>query len=263
MQIRNRFLSFYDNYLKINWLIVLLLFFAIFAVIDIKLRFILLPPLFSKAHLFESEIYNLAIAYISSFVFYYIVVFLPERRNKRLHKNFIAGTINSLLISASHICYCIIKNNDETDYPYRRPSDTELNTIISRTSPSSSGHHILDLSQGYNPITLWEYICHHRLEVLNYSQSISLKIPLIDHRLTSMFTQLENSALFKLAYTTGPVFNSGQFGQLSIYIVEYFKELDQLSSYTARNYGSKSFDQLFVNDEETITEYKTSRESSE
>lgn len=257
---KNKFTTFYYNYLEINWLIIALLLLSIFGIIDIKLRIIVFPELFKNASSFENEIYNLSLAYLASFIFYYMVVFLPEKKNRRLFHAYVSKQIDDILRSTTWIVSSFIKNDNPDKYPYQLPEKKELKRLIEKSKPNDEGHmsYLLPNRQPQR-IPIWQTIVDNKNEVIATINKLSIRAPQFDYRLTNMLMEIEECTLFYFIEQNGPHHIGKDLKIEAHLIIEYYSLLKKISSYTKDRYGSKSWDDMFTNDPNVIMEYEDKR----
>lgn len=257
---KNKFKKFYYNYLEINWLILALFLLSLFAIIDIKLRIIVFPELFDNGSSFENEIYNLSLAYLASFIFYYIVVFLQEKKNRRLFHAYVSKQIDDILRSTTWIVSSFIKNDNPNKYPYQLPEKKELKRLIEKSKPNDDGHrgYLLPDKQ-FQQISIWQTIVNNKNEVVNTIDKLSIRAPQFDYRLTNMLMEIEECTLFYVIEQNGTHHFGKDLKVEADLIIKYYNLLNKISSYTKDRYGSKSWDDMFTNDPNVIKEYEDKR----
>lgn len=250
----------YYNYLEIDWIILAILLTSIFSIIDIKLRFLVIPELFKNGSLFENDIYNLSIAYLASFVFYYLVVFLPGKRNRRLFHTYVSKQIDHLLRNTTWIVSSFIKNDNPKKYPYQLPDDENLKKLIAKSKPNDSGHRGYTQPNGqFVQITLWQTIVNNKFEVMSTIDRLSIRAPQFDNTLTNLLMEIEECTLFYSIDQNQTHYSGSSLKLLADYFIEYYSLLRKISNYTANRYGSKSWDDMFVNKSSVIEAYEAKR----
>lgn len=218
---------------------------ALFAMLDIKLRFILFPDFFGVAHIFEIDIYNLATAFIASFVFYYLVVFIPEKQKQLLYQDYVRNKINEIFRDSSWLVSQFQYNDDSKKDQFRSYDYDELKKIIDKINPGEVGSLIINTTQGNYRLTIWENICNTKNVVMNNINMLSVRTPSFDPNLTKYLMEIEDCALFRVIHQAGMINHCANLDFISVYFIDYLKLLSKMGKYANKKYGAFLFENMF------------------
>lgn len=130
-------------------------------------------------------LYQLSLAYIGSFIFYFIVVYLKEKKDKYIIDPYISLKILSIISNGKILIkVLIIESSIELDNEY--PTKNEMKEMCSKIDPNNK------IKGWYN--TTWIRLCKElRRESEMEMKSIYEKITFLDSKLIRLLTNIQTS----------------------------------------------------------------------
>lgn len=157
----------------------------IFLLVDIK-------EIFPKASIVGNVVYNLAFAYLASFIFYFLTIHIKEQRDKTKINTFVGDKIKKIIdntkefvnIAANHIKYI-----QKDAYP----SEEELKYILSKININDKTDISYFSAKGISNYTFREYMCCVILKNNELIKSIYIKMQFLDSDVVSILSKIEDS----------------------------------------------------------------------
>ncbi|HVX50297.1 MAG TPA: hypothetical protein VHB48_09065 [Chitinophagaceae bacterium] len=227
--------KFIKRYKLLFWLFVLCLLTA----------FLIAVPLSTILEVFKygSEIgkivYDISIGYIVSYIFFYLVVFIKEEKDRNninhrasLQATFIVLDSYSLFDIAFHDVTHLKKQ-----FP---PTFDEVHEACLSIDPFASSGMSIANQYGTKPAT-WQYILRSRREEnLNHIEKVMALLPFIDSELVGILTRIEDCMLHYEATNRVfpqqkvPHFKDGTFMEKALF--DYFILINELEKYIRKNF---------------------------
>lgn len=194
----------------------------------------LIPEMFSGGDFIFSLFVQISLAYIGSFVFYIMQVYIPRKKEEERINTCIATPI-----------YRIIKNIEIPIMHFKNKVIGEDRTMESITEKEYE-----EICNAINPLDdapiiftdgregcYKDYIYEHIKNVENYSKQILTYVTFIDSKLVSIIDDIFNSKyheIFKLYYDIKECGNQNiEF--LTEHMIEYYNKMQELSEYARVN----------------------------
>jgi len=158
-----------------------------------------IPSIFYWGSDFEKLIYTISLSFITSYIFYYVVVYRKELKDKNNISTYVY-TILFRITSRNNILIDDIFDNiiDPPDIKVAgNISYNEMKVILSKVDTSSI---ITDLKFEFigEGITWLEYLKFYSLNVQKDINKLINLLPYLDSELAKLLIELDNSALFRL-----------------------------------------------------------------
>jgi len=246
MTIKQTVRGFYYKYLDVKWYLFILLLLSIFIIVDIRLEFFHVSKIFPEVHLFKfkNDFYNISMAYITSFIFYYLVVFLGDKNRNEMYKMYVREQINDIFRNTSWVISDFLKNNSKDGN--QLPAYDELKKLVDKTKPSGCGSRgFLTPTGSHHHSTIWEDIINLRIYILHVIDKISLRAPSFDSKLTHYLMRIEKCTLYYILYQLETMKSFADLSFMSDAFIEYIKILDDMGEYTSKKYGSFTLKGMF------------------
>lgn len=232
------------RYKKIDFYLLLLLFLSIFAIIDIRLRLVEIPELFHGASVFETDIYNISIAYIASFIFYVLIEFIPQYLKRKKFAFYINRQIKEIFDVSADVVDAIVVNSSLNKSNYL-PSNAELENMLEEVGTGNSSNRGKITQQGIIYDSVWQVIMECPPRVLYSIDRLSLRTPDFDEDLDALLMEIEECKFFIVLRQLGVNFEYNNITILSGAFNDYLDLLNKLSDYSNLKYGSVKFEKMF------------------
>ncbi len=181
---------------------------------------------------------DLSLAYISSYIFYYIVVELKEKRDK---KNVYISVyyLTSLLIQRAYSVYHIIIEGASVDiekYNKRTITRQEYRELCNKVNPNATNP-----SRGFGPVnnlrhgTYGEFIHSGAVEfVLYYSERIFVYMPFLDSEHIKLINKLKDSKFYLMSNTLTFRTNNSDFSVYADNMYDFLEDVRALDDYNEK-----------------------------
>lgn len=223
-----RMKNFYEKISSFNSLLILsIISLLIILVIDFYLYDI--PELFIGGNKLGGLIYNLCLAYLGSFIFYFFVVHLKEKRDKMVLDPYVAEKSRTVIHSGKIIFKYLTKISEEklnAEYP----TLNEVETMCLKINPNSN----IDGWYETNWLGLFR---HYIIESEKGIKSMYDKVSFLDAELVRILGDIQSTPHYN-AVNTGPKsreIGNTDLSQFSKHLFQYFELIKRLEQYCEKN----------------------------
>lgn len=189
-----------------------------------------IPGVFEGAPSLGTITSGLCLAYVASCIFYFVTVYLRDRKAKALVEPYLSSNLCLICMSSDLLLYDI-ERAAKLKFRTTRPEVGELYDTISRT-PS---HHAYPPAVGQNDNnspTLTERILYLRTEVRHTVDKLLSIVTYLDSETIGLLTELKDSVLFELT-NEEKGHRKNHPASMAQYLEEFFKTVASLN-YHAR-----------------------------
>ena len=187
-------------------------------------------PFLPKAHEIGQIITEFSIAYIVSYIFYFLVVHLKEIEDKRNIYEFCAPKTLRIFYNAKSITALL---SDKTGIKIKGeyPTKDELDEILRKINPNDN--YQLTNQVGYPKINFIVYLNIRRKDTLRAIDQILSKITFLESEHVKLLTRVANCDLFGSLeiYALAEKFSDDLPSLLSSSIYNYFQDVINLKAY--------------------------------
>ncbi|RTY85832.1 hypothetical protein [Flavobacterium sp. GT3R68] len=181
-----------------------------------------------KAEKIESLIENLCMSYLAGYMFYFLNIYLVERREKKLILPFVSRNVINLIVN-NYSIICCLRNNQKIDFD-NFPSKSEFNVLLEKVNPK-------DKIPFYYKNENWIFLFNKRQDsTLNYINRIFLSGKHIDEELRKILLEMQFSQYLQDNYA----FNSDELkdknlSTYSLIFYNHFQLIKELHTYYEKN----------------------------
>lgn len=192
--------------------------------------------------------YDLAIGYIISYIFFYLVVFKKEENDKRHVNNRISATSSLIILDGYEIFCRLIANNDKFNRSNHTfpPTLDQLKTICINTDPFNTHSSTNNTKDRHWFIPLK----YKKKETTDNLKKLFQLLPYLDSELVGILTKIEDTQYFKtLDFMIIPHLKPSEnenFEFISESMYTYFDLLKQLENYCSKNLNDFSTHKQFI-----------------
>lgn len=177
---------------KIHFLIILLVF-SIFIVLWIDFEIIPYIETTARASKLNSILESIFLTYITSFIFYYIVVYLRESRDKKNTRSYVKRKVEEINISVKEFIE-ELRKIDDIDFKSKYPSKTELQEKLKTLDLAS-----YIKSNRVFPISYEDYFKEHAKDVQKKIDRILILLPYLDSKFVDRMNQVYDCQFFSIS----------------------------------------------------------------
>jgi hypothetical protein len=181
-----------------------------------------------KSEKFESLIENLCMSYLAGYMFYFLNIYLVERKEKQLILPFVSRNVINLIVN-NYSIICCLRNNQKIDLN-NFPSKSEFNNLLEKVNTH-------DKVPFYYKDENWIFLFKKRQDsTLNQINRIFLSGKHIDEELRKILLEMQ----FSLYLQDNYAFNSDDFkdknlSKYSLVFYNHFKLIEKLNTYYEKN----------------------------
>ena len=181
-----------------------------------------------KGKTFEDIIENLCLSYIAGYMFYFLNVYLVERKEKKAILPFVARNVMLLLVNNSSIISCL-RGNSKIDLK-NFPTKEEFKTLLEKVNPKDNVPFFYIQKN-------WFYLFQNRQKSTNdYIDKILLSGKYIDEDLRRILLEIQSSLYLKEDYAfNSESYSKTNLSEYSIVFKNYFDLIESLSKYYYKN----------------------------
>lgn len=202
------------------------------------------PEIFQKGDEIGNILSNLSLAYISSYIFYYVVVVLHEKRDKANLKSTIHFH-NQRIVSSAKFSFETLKvgalkfSNDSKYYTWEGLTFLKLKELCDKTDPSEISQNRGSRKGLMEEESYGEVI--YRVGVLNVDNEIDKLFQFMRFLSTDHIRILNSIRSCNLFWSTGPIFGSrGLVGNRTMTVwaqdlFEYIEAIKELEAFINNN----------------------------
>lgn len=216
----------------------------LFAILILCLSFIMLydfvlseiPEIFEGANKLGVFFYNLSLAYIAAYIFFFLNIFIRNQKEKGEINYYIARKVSQILSVAFTIIHELEESTD-IKIKNKYPNEEELKFMTGKLN--ITGHSRLKSIIG--TYATWpEYFNYHKVRTENYINKILFRMNFIDYKLVGLLSRIEDSSHFlNLEYKSVWEKSPSDFSFMSSALFDYFilnKELEDFYNEKLRIY---------------------------
>ena len=226
-KIKNFFKYFWSARIELNLLFILSILYII------SVRFIIndYPEPFKGAYKLGWIFYTLALAYISSYIFYFVVVHLKTIKDKKAINEFIAPITYRLVGDGRCIFSELCKKVGVTNKAF--PPDKKVVEEICTINPHSEAPMVTQALQRVNWLY---YLKHYMFRSKGSISKIFERMPYLESDLIKLLSRIDDSVYFSEieAITWTPIRNK-DFSFLVNSLCNYFILTNDLEKYANKN----------------------------
>jgi hypothetical protein len=174
----------------------------------------------------ETLVHRISLAYITSFIFYYVVVFRKDQRNKKQLYPIIAKWSRMIVINNNAVLKSMIQEAN-LNIDNRLPSADEFKVI---------GKSIFLFNKANTKLNWTEYFQFHRKGTLEYIDKILVQINYLDSEHIRILTTLQNSVHFNdhMAYNS-PKENINLESYHAVFF-NFYNQINKLEQFNNKNF---------------------------
>lgn len=176
----------------------------------------------------EFLIETLCLAFIAAYIFYYLNVYLVEKRERKTIMPFIAKNVISIISNNNSIIKCLY--NDQKISVNNYPNRKEFEELLSKINPKAK-------LPFYYKNENWLYLLKNRQEsTLDLINRIFLSGKHVDERLRKILLEMQYSFYLRDNYGfNSPDFEDSNLEKYNVVFLNYFKLIKELNNYYDKN----------------------------
>jgi len=229
------------NYVKsVNLALNILLLISILTVITIKFYLSNIPERFDGAAELGDIIVNLSIAFIASYVFYFIVVHLKTINDKKNVNLYVNRKTNYLIVDCKKLI-SELRKESEFSTPDEYPNKSETEEICKRINPFSDAP--LLISAKKNKANWIQYFDYYKNRAKENIRDIFILLPYLDSQYVKHIYAIQDCLYFRIiGFIKGLQINNTDLTAFSGELLEYFGLINELEIYYNKSMNNKNFE---------------------
>jgi len=194
------------------------------------------PELFQNAAKLWDLVYQLSLALLASYVFFYVNVHLPRQRDRENIQNFLNDKTFRIVRDAWTIVEELQRHARVNDHGDAYKSLSDLKTMCSRVSPHDEAPLFLgNLGRHANWI---EYLVYFRNETKENAESIYSKITFLDSDYLKLIIDIDDCDYFSVLRAIGSApMRNNDISFLANQMYDYLEKVWRLRDYAQREFG--------------------------
>ena len=194
------------------------------------------PELFQNAGKLWDLVYQLSLAVLASYVFFYVNVHLPRQRDRENIQNFLNDKTFRIVRDAWTIVEELQRHARGTDHGDAYISLSALKTMCSRVSVQDEAPLFLgNLGRHANWI---EYLVYFRNEAKENAESIYSKMTFLDSDYLKLIIDIDDCDYFSILRVIGSApMRNNDISFLANQMYDYLKKVWRLRDYAQREFG--------------------------
>ncbi|MGA2298651.1 MAG: hypothetical protein ABSG15_13980 [FCB group bacterium] len=186
-------MKLFKNLITLRKDLTLIFFISILTIILMDFWLNNIPEIFNGASKIGQIIYNICFAYVSAFIFYFLVVHIKIQKDKDNLYGYISINVAHVIGQANAVVLELSKSSNIT-LKSKYPTEEELNLILKSIVAASNAPLLL----GYNgPYANWiQYLNYWRDRSNRFSNNVLSKMQFLDSELISILTEIEDCSYF-------------------------------------------------------------------
>jgi hypothetical protein len=180
--------------------------------------------IFGTAEKTEFLVETICLSFIAAYIFYYLNVYLVEKRERKTILPFISKNVISIIVNNHSIIKCLKKDQKiSLDF---HPNKEEFKELLSKINPN-------DKSPYYYQNENWLFLLKNRQEsTLDLINRIFLSGKYVDEKLRKILLEMQYSLYLKHNYAfNSSDFNDSNFEKYNVVFLNYFKLIKELNEY--------------------------------
>lgn len=204
---------------------------AIASYFCIELWFNNYPELFSGAGKVGEFFSRLCVAYVSGFIFYFIVVHIKTERDKENVNEFVGHQVYQIITAAHLMVQPLMEKFDKTSR-FRYLETAELNKLLQSIDRTAEEAPYIIKGRNANWIEWYEYL---KASSESHVRLILARYPHLDSKLIKILTRIENSVFFTQFDRLYDFSYDKSFGIYQLQIGMYLSHVRDLEEYANKN----------------------------
>ena len=193
--------------------------------IDLYLRDI--PEKFEKGSELGDLIYQICLAYITSFIFYFLVVYLKRVKDRQILEPYIADKTRTVIHSGKILVKYLVSETGIRPQNFY-PTEEELSAMCSKVNPNS-------FVQGWANLSWMGLFREYFLKSEKAINSIYEKMPFVESKLIRYLGDIQNNP----HYYTGEIrpykMGNTDLSFKSMHLYQYLMIIKDLEKYAEKN----------------------------
>lgn len=220
----------YKYFINVRKDLLLLFFIAFVTYLLIELGFNNYSEIFRGANKIGQFVSKLCISYVSSFIFYFIVVHIKNEKDKKNINRRISREASMIII----IGYRLFNNLSKDEILKERPFPPTIEQVEKFCSEANAFNSPMQINNRKN-VTWNELLLYKKRDTKEHIKKIFELLPYLDSKLVSILNQIEDIGIFHHIETwVSPAIKTESFKDLTSMkkaFYEYFIIINMLNSY--------------------------------
>ncbi|HKK11278.1 MAG TPA: hypothetical protein VJ945_00480 [Flavobacteriaceae bacterium] len=208
------------------WFLFSIAIVALIIILLIELVLNDIPEKFEKGSEIGNIVYKLCLAYISSFIFYFLVVHLKKVKDRHILEPYISGKVRTIIHSGKILIRFLVKAT-ETKIDGQYPTQIELEQMCLKIDPNS----FVDGFHETNWLQLFEFYQQKSESAIN---SVYEKIPFIDSKLVRYLGDIQNNPHYYSASNRPKKIGNKNLEQFSKHLSQYLSLIKELEIFAEK-----------------------------
>lgn len=225
---------------KQDYLLLAILIISLFIVVSNNLLFSDVPEKFSKGSELGNIFSNLSLAYISSYIFYLIVVKTQENKNKKNIYSTIYNLSKELVNRGNYVVTILaVANKCSSRKLIKEITEKEYLELCKKTNPKDISPNSTLGPPNFIPLTYGEVIYNNSYSHVNtLIEKIFIYMPFLESDLVRLLNNLKESHFFTMAqYIANPrQYGNSDFSVMGKPMFEYYLNIQEIEIYIEENY---------------------------
>lgn len=206
---------------------------SIFTIFLIDFWLINIPELFKGGAKLGQIIYKLCFAYISAFIFYFLVVHLKNQKDKENLYGYISNN-TSMVIGQAKALIDSLATNSGIKLKGAYPDTLELQSICRTINPNSKAPLVLGRIGNY--ATWMQYFDYYKRRSNEASNKVLSKVQFIESELVKKLAEIEDCSHFKeITMFANLSLGNTDLSAFEPSFAQYFKLISDLETYYVKN----------------------------
>lgn len=177
--------------LRKDLLIMFLLALSIILLIDFWL--IDIPELFFGGEILGKVVYKLSLSYISAYIFYILVVYYKEYKNKMILYPYFSKHTKAVLVNGSNL-FSEMSGKINLELTENFPNSSELLTLCKTIDPNSNAPLVHYITGQY--LNWFLFFDHYKRRTIESSGRVLSKLIFVESELIDILSRIEECQLF-------------------------------------------------------------------
>ena len=197
--------------------------FSLGIILLIDLYLIDIPEKFNKGSELGKLVYHLCLAYIGSFIFYFLVVHLKRIKDRYALEPYISKKTQTVVHSGKILIKFLLEAsnyNIKSEYP----SEEELDIICSKINPKNN-------VSGWARTNWYQLFSHYHSKSEEAINSIYEKLPFVEPKLIRYLGEIQNNPHYYSAKIMARLTFENDQNLTSMHLYQYLKIIKELENY--------------------------------
>ncbi|MGK7389712.1 MAG: hypothetical protein ACNS60_05150 [Candidatus Cyclobacteriaceae bacterium M2_1C_046] len=183
-------------------IVLLFIIFILCIILVLWINFEIFPLIqinYKRTYLINDLLLTIALSYITSFIFYFIVVYIKERKDRANSKKFLERKVNEIIGGANHIRQTV----EQID-------DVKFNSYIPEKNVLRNKLNKINLEDDANqnrlyPFSYEQLFKEHSNEIRETIDRILILLPFLNSNFISLLNEIYDSGFFTVSTKMAPV----------------------------------------------------------